>query len=135
MRPGPWTTSGGALAVLACLCLTALGCSRSDRPPLGNVAGTVTLDGKPLAEAIVVFKPDQPGRASQATTDDAGHYNLVYLGDIAGAAVGRHAVRIITANEQNGGKERLPGRYNAATTLAAEVKSGANTLDFALTSR
>jgi hypothetical protein len=123
------------LALLACLCLTAPGCSRSDRPPLGNVAGTVTLDGKPLAEAIVVFKPVQPGRASQATTDDAGHYEIVYLGDVAGAAVGTHTVRIITANEKNGGKERLPGRYNAETTLSADVKSGANTLDFELTSR
>lgn len=121
--------------LLACLCLAAAGCSRSDRPPLGTVSGTVTLDGTPLAAALVVFSPERPGRASQATTDDAGHYELVYLRDVAGAAVGRHSVRIITAGEENGGRERLPGRYNAETTLSADVKAGANTLDFPLASR
>lgn len=121
------------LTLMACLGPVSLGCSRSDRPPLGKVTGTVTLDGKPLAGALVVFKPEQPGRASDATTDDAGHYEILYLREIAGAAVGRHAVRITTASEENGGKERVPGRYNAATTLSADVKAGTNTFSFELT--
>ncbi len=136
MWPDLWMRSRGRrLVLLACLCGLAAGCSRSDRPALGKVAGTVSLDGKPLAAAIVVFTPELPGRSSLATTDTAGHYELVYLRDLAGAAVGRHAVRITTANEENGGKERLPGRYNASSTLSADVKAGANTFDFELTSR
>ena len=119
-----------SLLVLALLALA--GCGRSDRPPLGNVSGTVTLDGAPLAGALVVFTPDGPGRSAIATTDTAGRYELSFLRDIAGANVGSHTVRITTATEDRGGKEILPDRYHVKTELTATVEAGTNTLDFAL---
>lgn len=125
----------GILFAALLLGLLAGGCSGPNRPPLGKVAGTVTLDGQPLAEALVVFVPEQAGRTSQAVTDASGRYELVYLGDVGGAMVGKNAVRIITATAENGGKERLPDRYHRASTLTADVTSGENTFDFALTSK
>lgn len=123
------------LHVLVAIAALAAGCSAPERPPLGAVAGTVTLDGRPLADAVVLFTPDGPGRTSRGQTDPAGRYRLAYLRDIAGANVGRHTVRISTATEDNGGREALPARYHRSSTLTAEVQPGDNTLDFELTAR
>lgn len=118
------------------LLLAALaGCSRSNRPPLGAVTGTVTLDGRPLPAAAVHFTPSGPGRTSLGSTDAAGEYRLRYLRDIEGANLGRHTVRIMTATEENGGREILPPRYHSATVLEATVQPGTNRIDFSLQSR
>jgi len=119
------------LVPLACLA----GCGRSDRPPLGRVEGTVTLDDAPLAGALVVFTPDGPGRSALATTDAAGRYELSFLRDIAGANLGGHTVRITTAAEEGRGKELLPPRYHVDTELTATVEPGRNVFDFRLRSR
>lgn len=111
------------------------GCSKSDRPPLGTVTGVVTLDGQPLADALVLFTPDAPGRTSRGVTGVDGRYELTFLRDIVGANLGHHRVRITTVTDDNGGKERLPKRYHAATKLEAMVEAGENTIDFALTSK
>ena len=120
-----------ALVFIACCC--ALGCGGSDGPPLGRVRGVVTLDGAPLEGALVRFDPVEPARASRGMTDSAGRYTLVYLRDIEGAVVGGHRVTIATAGEA-ASPERLPTRYNQATTLTAEVTRGRNRHDFNLTS-
>lgn len=119
---------------LALLCLAA-GCGKPDHPPLGRVAGTVTLDGGPLPAAVVVFTPEGPGRSAMATTDTAGRYELSYLRDLKGANVGSHTVRITTAGDGRGAKETLPPRYHAKTELTAKVEPGSNTLDFSLQSK
>ena len=111
------------------------GCSRSDRPPLGLVTGTVTLDGRPLGAALVSFTPEGPGRTSLGTTDAEGRYRLAYLRDIVGANPGRHVVRITTATDETGGREKLPVRYHRRSELSAEVGPGDNTIDFTLRSR
>jgi hypothetical protein len=121
--------------ILAAVVTTLAGCGKSDRPPLGAVVGAVTLDGRPLPEALVLFTPDGRGRTSRALTDADGRYELSYLRDIMGADLGHHAVRITTATDENGGKERLPRRYHSATTLEATVVPGDNTIDFSLLSK
>lgn len=131
LRPQPGRLF--AIFALAILCLT--GCGKSDRPPLGRVGGTVTLDGAPLPGALVVFTPDGPGRSAVATTDTVGQYELAYLRDIEGANVGSHTVRITTATEERGSKEILPLRYHRKTELVAVVEPGENTLDFPLQSK
>lgn len=122
-----------AAAIAAAACVAA-GCSKSNCPPLGSVGGTVTLDGRPLPQAIVCFTPDGRGRTSIGTTSPDGRYELTYLRDIGGANVGRHAVRILTAREDGRARERLPRRYHSDTVLDATVAPGRNTCDFALTS-
>jgi hypothetical protein len=117
------------------------GCGSSDHPDLGRVRGTVTLDGEPLADATVAFYPDE-GRASVGTTDSDGEYELTYVGDTRGAVLGPHKVRITMLKEDASAEdtvrqatEPIPARYNAQTTLSAEVKEGKNTFDFDLKSQ
>ena len=117
------------------------GCSStpSDQPDLGTVSGTVTLDGQPLSGANVVFKPET-GRPSAGLTDEAGHYELIYVGETRGAMIGPHSISITTAQpasseeESNLVEETIPAQYNTESTLTEEVKAGENVFDFQLTS-
>lgn len=111
----------------------AAGCGTGDRPRIGTVTGTVTLDGKPLGGAFVAFRPKAGGQVSKGTTDESGRYRLTFLRDLMGAAVGSHTVSIRTVAETMA-NERLPERYHAASSLEADVKSGSNRFDFQLTS-
>jgi len=126
------------------LTLGLCGCSGSDAPSLGQVSGTITLDGKPLDHAEVLFQPEK-GRASLGETDGEGNYELAYTGTSSGALLGPHKVVITTArdafsDESGAGNDRaarpeiLPARYNSKTTLTAEVEQGSNQIDFTLTS-
>ncbi len=134
---------------LPIFCLLAMGLwgcgGGSDSPPLGTVSGVVTLDDKPLANAEVTFQPDK-GRASVGQTDSDGNYTLAYTGSANGALIGSHRVVITSAveafsDESGEGKDRearpeiLPPNYNTKTTLDAEVKAGANSIDFPLSSK
>ncbi len=109
------------------------GCSRGDRPELAPVCGTVTLDGKPLERATVVFQPGE-GKSSRGVTDKQGRYELIYLRDIMGAKPGKHTVGITTADGETVVDETLPARYNRETELAAQVDPGGATIDFPLQS-
>ena len=130
-----WLVSGAFLVALACV-----GCGSDD---IASVEGTVTLDGTPLQNATVVFVPEE-GRPAGATTDESGHYVLVYTEGREGAPVGKNIVRIYTArdaSESPSGEqippvpERLPMKYNAQTTLDFTVEAGKdNVADFALES-
>src|SRR5690606_19157138 len=67
------------------------------------VSGTVLLNGKPLADAKLIFEPigDESGNAagkpSYGRTDDSGRYALKCpIAKQDGAAVGDHRVRIVT---------------------------------------
>ena len=110
--------------------LVGSGCgTKSDMPETAEVQGTVTLDSKPLANAKILFMPEE-GQTSEAVTDEAGKYVLRYKGDIMGAKVGKHKVTISTFEEAvlndmgqpEGGKpELVPTKYNTATTLEVTV--------------
>lgn len=127
---------------LAVICLCALaGCGGGgdDSPETGEVTGTVTLDGQPLSEATITFNP-QGVRASTAVTDSSGKYDLIYIRDVKGAAIGNHQVSISKKVQPDGkvdgdGKETVPDKYNTKTTLTAEVKAGKNEFDFDLKSK
>lgn len=104
---------------------------------LTPVTGTVTLDGKPLPNAEVVFRPED-GRPSLGTTDDQGRFELRYSSDQMGAVQGKHKVSISTRGDQSaesGVPELVPARYNAQTTLEQEVQAGQQPLTFDLQSK
>ncbi|WP_437202287.1 hypothetical protein [Planctomicrobium sp. SH664] len=128
-----------AFFFLAWVATSAAGCGgHKDRPELGKVQGTVTLDGTPLPGVLVAFYPET-GRCSGGYTDDKGHYELVYLRDVKGAKLGVHRVMITEDNDPAGGtprrgKSMIGPQYNTNTTLAAKVEPGENTFDFSLTS-
>jgi hypothetical protein len=120
----------GCSAVLAA-CMVVTGCSDSgDRPDIGEVTGVVTFDGQPLPNASISFA--QPGfRSSVGNTDSKGRYELIYIRDIKGAAVGTHVVKIKQFGKRG---KRLPRRYNAESELSRDVEPGYNEFDFDLKS-
>lgn len=128
---------------LVVVLLASTGCSsRTDRPETAEVTGTVTLDGQPLANVLVVFGPEE-GRSSFGYTDEEGRYRLVYLPpNDYGAKIGRHKVSITTPVEDESDPayanfvDPIPARYNSRTELTAEVKAGEeNVIDFPLKSK
>lgn len=119
--------------VLAChVVFIFAGCSRSDQPELGDVNGTVTIEGMPLAGAIIIFKPDV-GRAATGITDPEGKYDdLEYLYGVYGAKVGPNTVSF--AYEIGSSGPPIPSKYAGNSELKIDVKAGANTFDFSLDS-
>ena len=117
-----------------------LGCAGSDLN-LGKVSGTVTLDGEPLADAMVIFTPMTGGRPAAGKTDSKGRYELIFSRDAEGAMLGEHVVEITTGDEIVNDDdtvemipEVVPAKYNANTELRAVIEDGANVFDFPLES-
>ncbi len=130
------------LACGSCLLLTAIGCGGEKLPV---VSGTITLGGQPLADAAVIFLPeDETQSPAQATTDASGKYTLEQDADVEGIQPGKYAVRITTFQPASPDddppilaiKEKVPVRYNLETELSAAVEaeqdSVENPLDFEL---
>jgi hypothetical protein len=126
-----------AVVVLCGIGLGSIGgCNNSDRPAMGKVHGRVTLDGKPLAGATVVFAPAVRGlRHSDGVTNENGEYILKYIREEMGATVGKNSVRITKLRTHAASSDVVPAKYNRETTLTAEVTSGNNVCDFPLTSK
>jgi hypothetical protein len=144
--------SAGILLALA----TTLGCGgpETNRVELVRVSGTVTLDDQPLEKAIVIFEaPD--ASFSYGQTDSRGRYDLRFDSRTPGATPGPKTVRIsvnrriygLNSNDEGGPDdqaggsfeeqppERVPERYNAQSTLTANVSRAADTFDFDLKSQ
>src|SRR5262245_57768895 len=124
-----------------CALTMFFGCNKENLPGLGRVSGTVTMDGKPLPNAAIVFEPaDGKATAAIGRTDDSGKYELYYSRGNKGAALGDNTVRVNTYQETGDDdnrqiqKETVPTRYNALSELKAKVARGSNKLDFELKS-
>ncbi len=127
---------------LLCSLLILGGCGPGG-PEIASVEGTVTMDGKPLANATVVFSP-MGGRPAGARTDQDGHYVLNFGSGRKGAMPGINKIRITTVSEAfvdedgkkvPGSRETIPVEYNQSSTLEFDVKAGEKNLaDFNLKS-
>lgn len=122
------------------------GCGGGSGPGLVGVNGTITMDGKPLADASVTFTPDGAGEGgftspAYGKTDSNGYYFLAYSISKKGANPGKYKVSIRTqaeAEPDEGIKARpetVPAKYNEKSELVAEVKKGGGPYDFALDSQ
>ena len=129
------------------------GCGNSsDRPELGQVTGTITLDGEPLRGIAVVFYPEN-GRPARGKTNDEGKYELTYIRETKGTKLGPNRVEVAPDEEGEedaeesadgeapakpkagpGAKPKIPARYNTKTELKVDVKPGENVFDFQLKS-
>jgi hypothetical protein len=119
---------------------------RLNLPPLAEVTGTVTLDGKPPPkDSIVRFQPTSEGpqqnlnlATSFGFTDEKGKYSLTYLvideKRIPGAVIGKHLVTIQVKDELGG--ELLPLKYSntSHSILKKEVVKHGPPIDFELKS-
>src|SRR5262249_49158964 len=79
--------------------------------PLVPAGGAVTLDGKPLAHAVVSFMPKH-GPIATGETDDSGHYMLSYGRE--GAPVGDFVVAISYLVSAEGEPQGLGPRSSLA---------------------
>lgn len=139
---------------LSTFVLNLCGCGTpSDRPELGEVTGTITMDGEPLSEIVVVFNPDN-GRPARGKTDMDGMYELTYIGKTKGCKVGHNRVEIAPSEEGEEdsedssdtenvgaakrplrGRVQVPARYNSKSELEVDVEPGKNVFDFKLESK
>lgn len=134
------------------LALSVLGCGSSEFDMV-PVSGIVTLDGKPVSGARVIFSPQRSGQdalsagpASDGKTDDDGRYSLASSIDgTGGAVVGSHTVTISTYLAESDRsrdtyailrEEEIPQKYNEPGALTVEVPpGGSDTVDFELHSQ
>ena len=145
------------LAIGAVLLSFAVGCDRgrdASLPDLVPVSGTVTLDDKPLAGAMVTFVPvgTTRGRSCYGVTGADGRYELMENEKNKGAPVGEFSVLVnkwVMADGSDfhsdtqqspmeaGARELLPPQYSmeGSSTLKATVAAGGSTVDFKLTSK
>ena len=104
--------------MLAALTLALPGCGSSN-PETFPVSGTVTLDGRPVSGAAVVFTPDT-GQPATGTTDNAGQFELstFQLGD--GALPGKHRVTIAKTTVDPNDRDKvlflIPQKYGNRQT-------------------
>jgi hypothetical protein len=133
-RPGLRSVAAVALVAAA----TATGCSPQD--PRVTIEGQVMLDGKPLSEGQVIFRPeDKALRAEGAAVENSGFKIRVHKGP--------HRVEINAQVEEkrNAGpnappeagivsRSIIPPRYNEKSTLTFDVQSAKDKPVFELTS-
>lgn len=120
----------------ACIALVLTsGCGES---PPSRVTGTVTMDGKPLANTFVVFETNS-GRSSVGKTDEQGRYELRYNSQLMGAELGEYVVRFRDASSSddsgNAKKKIIPKQYDEESNILQKVAPGNNVLNFELTSK
>lgn len=114
------------------LTISFVGCGKSGAD-IAPVAGRITLDGKPLENADIVFQPDGSKPPSSGRTNADGRYELAYKRGVMGGAIGSNTVRITISSEVVENPPSIPARYNSASELTKEVKSGQNEFNFDLT--
>lgn len=143
------------LALLAASALLA-GCGGPKELPRGAVRGRVTLAGKPLPGATIVFENKAVGVSQSATLDDEGKYEFVTYA-ASGLPAASYKVTVSNGRFMLPGEEIprlaptakgpaappkkaaavIPDKYAKAESsgLSAEVKAGDNSpFDFELKS-
>jgi hypothetical protein len=137
--------------MLILLCpLTLAGCGPS-RPETVPVSGRVTLDGRPVEGATVMFSPEAEGRPATGTTDAEGNFTLKTFEPGDGALLGKHRVTVtkvessgvqadrdgLSGEIEPGGIQRtwiVPQHYSRAESsgLTVEVQPGMQPVELQL---
>ena len=126
-----------------CLSLTVLlatACGSSGGGKFAPVSGKITMNGEPLANAMINFQPivpegtTDPPAPSGAKTNEKGEFTLESADGTKGAWVGKHQVRISLwidvgdlRPERRVGKtqgEQVPLKYNKASKEEFDVPAG-----------
>lgn len=124
------------VTVLLGLLLAMVGCA----PGESTVSGTVTLDGKPLEEGNIAFRPLPALAVSEAMGGSIKDGKYQVKARPGQNRVEITATRIVPGKKDNFGtllrESILPEKYNAKSELTKEISAGrANELNFELTSR
>jgi hypothetical protein len=87
------------LPIASACVLIVMGAGCSKNPDYLPVMGSVSLDGKPVAKASVMFHPENGGRPAWAITDDDGSFALTTFKSGDGTLLGNHVVTVTLAQE------------------------------------
>ena len=114
-----------------------------------SVQGSVTLDGTPLEDGVVLLTPT--AGTSGPTAGSALSKGKFSIAAASGPVVGRYRVEIVAVRktgrkvksvmpvgsrkERDETEQFIPTRYNTASELEVEIKPGRNTIKFELKSR
>ncbi len=99
IMPNAKTIKGNGL-VLILIALSLCGCyGRTDkwvegRPPLVDASGVATINGEPLDDAVVTFRPIDGNYAAFARTQSDGSFQLTTFDDGDGAVAGEYNVTV-----------------------------------------
>ncbi|MES2794013.1 MAG: carboxypeptidase-like regulatory domain-containing protein [Planctomycetota bacterium] len=122
-----------------------------DRPELAKAAGTVTLNGQPLKEAVITFFPVTGSHSAFAKSDAKGSYVLTTFDPDDGAVAGDYKVTVSKLDIQyeadpvspytapplyHSEQSLVPDEFgdSQTTKLTASVPtSGSEAIDLALT--
>ena len=135
------------VVVTLCTVMSAPGCSRT-RSNRGAVSGGVVLDGSPVADGMILFRPCRGNDGPTAGASiSQGRYAVP---GAKGPWVGWNRVEI-RATRKSGKKvpkpfgkanemidddeEAVAAKYNDASELEVDIKPGTNTFDFQVESR
>ena len=138
------------------LVVACVGCTSRSGPALAPVEGTVTMDGKPLPNAVVSFVPTNQtlGQGGRGKTDATGKFEILTQDQQQkGLPAGTYRVAISKFVNPDGTdfvggadadpmssafKELIPPAYSdmAASRLSETIpEAGAKTLEFKLDSK
>jgi len=98
---------------------------------MGYVSGTVTLDGEPLPNVVVVMKPEE-GRPAMSQADAKGYYDIEYVRGEKGTKVGPTTVSFEWLPGQADTRPIPPKAATGTSEIRIEVKPGKQTEDFDL---
>lgn len=119
----PCVLSRSATAIMSVVViLAAAGCGGPPQADYSKVDllavdGTVTLDGSPLANAVITFENPEDSTFAYALTDASGDYVLQFDSVMKGCTPGTKIVRISTTRRipgLNGGEEGGEGEGDLA---------------------
>jgi hypothetical protein len=101
-----------------------------------EVSGTVTYDGKPIEDGAITFIPDN-GPTAGGMIKDGKYTTKVVVGSSkvkisSSKVVGSKALYGMGSPERPVTAEALPAKYNSASELRYDVKTGSQTKDFDL---
>ena len=139
------------LGAAACLVVVAsVGCQRSPYE-LAPVHGTVTIDGRPVSQAKVMFAPVEnaenavnPGKPAFGLLREDGSYKLTTYENDDGAVVGKHWVTLVNLtrkaakNQTEGNRtiSSLPSFTRLTVPQQVTVAAGQeNQIDIKLTAK
>jgi hypothetical protein len=130
-----------------------IGCAGGggDDKPREPVSGTVSMDGQPLPAGVILFAPAGGAGESLASATGKIENGQFSIPRDQGPVPGKYKVTISHTDEPegrvkielkkpgkktSGPKELIPAKYNAQTTLSAEIpKGGKSDLNFPLESK
>ena len=132
-------TARWTLPSLLCALMLTVGCSHSEPSyNLSPATGSVSLDGKPVTNAMVVFHSDSSPAAS-GKTDSSGQFVLETGKHGAGIARGDFLVQIMSTDEttDSAGKAvTIPHVYSENGLEVVKIgEGGDNSFTFELKSR